>query len=230
MSKLSIAIQHTPNRVDRRQWVQAMLRQLWSENRDVPISLIEDSQLEGCWPTYRRALEAAGKAPHHLVLQDDLELCKHFIRTVEAVIRARPRNVISLYSNAQSVLTARERGESWIEKAGVCGPSMIWPTELISEFLDWQDRHIDPDFEFDTVRVSMWLIKTSKRSFATVPSLTQHLGYASSTLGLNSPTKIAAWYVGEQDSALGIDWSLGLASPITDTTYIHPEWWDHFHE
>ena len=230
MSKISIAIQHTPSRTDRRRWVQAMLAQLRSESTDLPVALVEDPGLAGCWPTYRRALEAAGDAPHHLVLQDDLELCRDFTKAVEEVIRVRPENVIALYTNAESVLKARELGESWIEKSGVCGPSMIWPTYLISEFLEWQDKHIDPDFEFDTVRVSMWLIKTSKRAFATVPSLTQHLGYQSSTLGLNSPTKIAAWYVGENRSALGIDWSRGLLSPTTDTTVIHPEWWDHFHE
>jgi hypothetical protein len=60
MTDLSIAIQHTPSRPDRRRWVHAMIKQLRNENASIPIALIEDSQLEGCWPTYRRALEAAG--------------------------------------------------------------------------------------------------------------------------------------------------------------------------
>lgn len=230
MTDLSIAIQHTPSRPDRRRWVRAMIKQLRSESASIPIALIEDLHLEGCWPTYRRALEAAGDASHHLVLQDDLGLCKDFIRSVEEVIRARPTNLIALYSNAKSVFTARERGESWVEKAGASGPSVIWPKDLIAEFLQWQDSHIDSSFEFDTVRVSMWLIKTSKKAYTTVPSLTQHLGFDSSTMGLNSPTKVAAWYVGEDRSALGIDWSQGLVSPPQDTTPIHKEWWDHFRE
>lgn len=230
MSDLSIAIQHTPSRADRRKWVQSMIKQLRSENPSIPIALIEDTQLEGCWPTYRRALEAAGGASHHLVLQDDVGLCRDFIPSVEEVIRARPNNLITLYTNADPVFTARDRGESWVEKAEVSGPSVIWPKELIAEFLEWQDTHIDKTFEFDTVRVSMWLIKTSKKAFATVPSLTQHLGSESSTLGLNSPTKVAAWYIGEDRSALGIDWSQGLSSPAKDTTHLHPEWWDAFRE
>lgn len=230
MIELSIAIQHTPSRVDRRKWVQAMLNQLRIENPNIPIVLVEDTQHKGCWPTYRRALEAAGDVSHHLVLQDDLGLCKDFIQSVKEVIRARPDNLIALYTNSASVLMARDRGESWIEKAGACGPSVIWPTPLIAEFLQWQDRHIDRNFEFDTVRVSMWLIKTSKKAFVTVPSLTQHLGYMSSTLGLNSPTKVATWYIGEDQSALGIDWSQGFSSPAKDTTTIHQEWWDYFRE
>lgn len=230
MTDLGIAIQHTPSRADRRKWVQAMLEQLRSENPNIPIAIIEDTQLEGCWPTYRRALEAAGDASHHLVLQDDLGLCRDFIRSVEEVIRARPKNLIALYTNAKSVLTARCRGESWVEKSGVSGPSVIWPNDLIGEFLQWQDTHIDRNFQWDTVRVSMWLIKTSKRAFATVPSLTQHLGCESSSLGLNNPVKVAAWYIGEDRSALGIDWSQGLSSPTKDTTPIHAEWWEHFRE
>lgn len=230
MTDLSIAIQHTPTWPDRRRWVQAMIKQLRSENASIRIELIEDAQLEGCWPTYRRALEAAGDASHHLVLQDDLGLCRDFIRSVERVIPARPNNLIALYTNSESVFTARDRGESWVEKAGACGPSMIWPKELIAGFLEWQDTHINNSFGFDTVRVSMWLIKTSKRAFATVPSLTEHLGSESSTLGLNSPTKVASWYIGEDRSALDIDWSRGLLSPAIDNTPIHEEWWDHFRE
>jgi hypothetical protein len=230
MIELSIAIQHTPSRADRRKWVRKMIEQLRAESPETLIALVEDTRREGCWPTYRRALEAAGDVSHHLVLQDDLELCKDFIQSVKEIIRARPDNLIALYTNADSVLTARQRGQSWVEKAGVCGPSVIWPKHLIAEFLQWQDRHIDQAFEFDTVRVSMWLIKTSKRAFATVPSLTEHLGYESSTLGLNSPTKVAAWYIGGGRSALEVDWSQGLSSPPKETTHIHPEWWDHFRE
>ena len=230
MIDLSIAIQHTPHREDRRQWARAIIEQLQNENPDVPIAVIEDTQCEGCWPTYRRALEAAVDASHHVVLQDDLGLCRDFIRSVKEVIRVRPENLIALYTNATSVLTARERGESWIEKAGVSGPAVVWPSGLIGEFLQWQDRHIDSSFEFDTVRVSMWLIKTSKRAFATVPSLTEHLGCESSTLGLNSRSKVAAWFIGEDRSALDIDWSLGVSTPVKDGSNVRPEWWEHFRD
>lgn len=227
MTALSIAIQHTPNRADRRQWVQAMLAQLRTENSNIPIAVIEDTYQEGCWPTYRRALEVAGDAPHHLVLQDDIGLCADFIRSVEEVIRARPNNLIALYTNAKAVLTVRERGESWLEKPGASGPSIIWPHELIDEFLEWQDRHIDRIFEWDTVRVSMWLIKTGKRAYATVPSLTQHLGCVSSALGLNDSNKVATWYIGDDRSGIGVDWSKGLSCPVSDTSHILPEWWQH---
>ena len=230
MTDLSIAIQHTPAYPDRREWVRAMVSQLSKENPDIPLTIIEDTEREGCWPTYRRALLAAGAASHHLVLQDDIGLCRDFIASVANVIRARPGNLISLYTNAAAVSKARAKGDAWIEKAGICGPAMIWPKDLIGEFLEWQDAHIDPAFAWDTVRVSMWLIKTSKRAFATVPSLTQHLGCGLSTMGLNGRSKVAAWYIGAETSALGIDWSQGLRSPERDSTSVRPEWWQYFHE
>ena len=230
MTDLSIAIQHTPAYSDRREWVRAMVSQLSKENPDIPLTIIEDTEREGCWPTYRRALLAAGSASHHLVLQDDIGLCRDFIASVANVIRARPGNLISLYTNAAAVSKARAKGDAWIEKAGICGPAMIWPKDSIGEFLEWQDAHIDPAFAWDTVRVSMWLIKTSKRAFATVPSLTQHLGCGLSTMGLNGRSKVAAWYIGAEKSALGIDWSQGLRSPERDSTSVRPEWWQYFHE
>jgi hypothetical protein len=193
------------------------------------VAVVEDTRGEGCWSTYRRALELAGASPHHLMLQDDLGLLD-FLRSVAAVIRARPHNLIALYTNSKVVTAVRERGESWLERPGVTGPAVIWPSDLIGEFLDWQDNHIDNRFEFDTVRTSMWLIKTGKRAFATVPSLTEHLGCVSSTLGLNDTNKVATWYLGDDRSAVDVDWSRGLAAPLTDVANVRPEWWAHCHD
>lgn len=230
MKDLSIAIQHTPTHADRRKWVQAMIAQLRSEDAQIPIVLVEDTNEAGCWPTYRRALEAAGDAPHHLMLQDDLGLCRDFIGAVREIIRARPASLVALYTNSGSVFKARQRGESWIEKAGVCGPAVIWPKQLIGEFIEWQDAHIDAGFPWDTVRVSMWLLKTSQKAFVTVPSLAQHLGHKASILGLNGRDKTATWYIGANQSGLGIDWSRGLSSPPKDITDIHPEWWERYRD
>lgn len=226
----SIAIQHTPAHADRRGWVRSMLGKLRAEQPAIRVEVIEDRERAGCWPTHLRALEAASDASHHLVLQDDVTLCKDFLASVREVIRARPNDLIALYSNSQSVFTARRRGESWIEKSGMAGPAVIWPNSLIDEFIEWQSAHITSDFPWDDVRISMWLIKTAKPAFATVPSLTQHLGYQASLLGLNGRNKVAAWYVGDNRSALGVDWSRGLVSPARDRTYIQPEWWQYFQE
>lgn len=228
MNDLGIAIQHTPHRADRREWVRAMLTQLRRESPRLRVTVVEDARREGCWPTYRRALEAAGTATHHVVLQDDLALCKAFVRSVRAVIRARPDSLVTLYTNSDAVFRARARGESWIENASGAGPALIWPNKLIGEFLRWQDAHIRREFPWDDLRVSMWLVKTGRRAFATVPSLIQHLGCGVSTLDLNGRSKVAAWYVGSEHSALDIDWSRGLSLPVKDNTPIRPLWWAYY--
>lgn len=230
MTNFTIAIQHTPQRADRRQWLQAMVDQLRAEDPAVSVAVVQDTRGEGCWSTYRRGLQLAGNAAHHLMLQDDLGLCTDFIHSVAGVIRARPNNLVALYTNSKTVAAVRERGESWLEKPGVTGPSVIWPRDLIGEFLEWEERHIDGSFEFDTVRASMWLIKTGKRAFATVPSLTEHLGCVSSTMGLNDSHKVATWYLGDDRSASDIDWSKGLESPLSDVANVRPEWWAYYRD
>jgi len=225
---LSIAIQHTPDHPDRRRWVQSMLEQLRAEDPAVRVEVVEDKQREGSWPTYLRTLKATSGASHHVVLNDDLTLCKDFMASVREVARARPNHLISLYTNSPKVFTARRRRESWIQNTGVEGAAVIWPTSLIYEFIEWQSTHVASDFPHEDIRVSMWLLKTAKPAFATVPSLAQHLGYQASLVGQNSSSKVAAWYLGNSRSALGIDWSQGFRSPARHTMRFDPEWWQYF--
>ena len=228
MTSLSIAIQHRPDRADRRQWTEAIIAQVRHEDSNVPISVVEDTQCAGFWPTFRRSLEAAGDVSHHLVLQDDLGLCKDFIKSVEELIRVRPGDLIELYTGSKFVPAVRERGESWLEKSSISGPAIIWPRDFIREFLNWQDKHIDQSCPYDDVRVSMWLVKTSKKAFATVPSLAEHLGSKSSTWDKIGSTQVAAWFIGEHRSGMNIDWSLGLDSPLHDPTDIRSKWWRYY--
>jgi len=230
MNNFSISIQHTPRFEDRRRWVRDMVSQLRYEKPDIQLKLVKDVKGEGCWPTYKRALLSAGDASHHIVLQDDLSLCFDFVNSVKEVISVRPDSLIALYANTNAVQRARIRRERWVEKPGLCGPAMIWPRSWINEFLKWEDRHIDPRFPWDTVRVSMWLIKTSRRVFATVPSLTQHLGCGLSTVGLNGRSKVASWFIGSTKSGVGINWNRGLDSPQRDPHNVRAEWWRYCHE
>ena len=225
MTKLSIAIQHRPDRADRRRWTEANIAQVRHENSNVSISVVEDIQCEGFWPTFRRSLEAARDGSHHLVLQDDLGLCKDFINSVEELVRVRPKDLIELYTGSKFVPAVRDRGESWLKKSSISGPATIWPRPFIDEFLSWQSKHIDQSCPYDDVRVSIWLMRTSKKAFATVPSLVEHLGWNSSTQGLNGPTRVATWFIGEHRSGMNIDWSRGLESPLQDPTDIRSEWW-----
>jgi len=224
----SIAIQHMPHCPERRRWLKSILRRLRAERPRIAIEVVEDKTREGCWPTYLRCLEAASGASYHLVLQDDITFCKDFVGAVAEVINARPRQLISLFTNSPAVYKARRRSETWIQDCAAAGPAVIWPRESITDFLEWQETHIATTLPWDDLRVSMWSIKTSKPIFATVPSLTQHLGFNTSLLGLNSRSKVATWYVGDKRSGLGIDWSQGFRAPARDRTQIRFEAWRYY--
>lgn len=224
----TVAIQHTPDRADRRKWVKSVVKRMRAERADIAIDVVEDKKREGCWPTYLRCLKAVSSASHHLVLQDDVTVCKDFLACVGEIIHVRPRSLISLYTSSRQVYAARRRGDSWIQDSSVAGLALIWPRELIGEFIRWQEDHIAQAFPGDDLRVSMWLIKTSKPIFATVPSLAQHLGSEASVLGLNARSKVAACYIGDKRSAIGIDWSQGLRFPLKDRTQILVESWRYY--
>jgi hypothetical protein len=226
----SVAIQHAPWAEDRRAWVRAMVEQLRDEAPELSIVIVADEARQGCWPTFRRALECGRAGTHHLLLQDDLELCRDFVATVNAAIEARPHDILNLYTCSDVVPLVRERGEAWLQKLGCAGPSMVWPRSLIAEFLAWQARHVVPEFQYDTVRASLWMIKTGRKSYATVPSLTQHLGAESSTLGLNDADKIALCYQGRERSGTEIDWTRGLETPLYDELGFSDDWWQHYRD
>ena len=164
------------------------------------------------------------------MLNDDLALCKDFVTSVRRVIRARPFNLVSLYTNSRVAFTAWRKRESWIQNSGVEGAAVVWPRALIAEFVAWQGVHLSSELRYEDVRVSMWLVKTRRPAFATVPSLAQHLGVGASLLGLNGSKKVAAWSIAPDRSALGIDWTQGLRSPVRDNMRIRPEWWGYFQE
>ena len=227
-ANFSIAIQHTPHDGNRRSWVKSMLEKFRAERPDLCVAIVADSERQGSWPTYLRTLRATAGAKHHLVLNDDITVCQDFLASVDKVIQARPGQIISLYTNSPWVPTARARGQAWIEKSLVASPALIWPTALIHEFIDWERFHIRNDFHWEDARISMWLHKTRRPAFATVPSLAQHLGCQASLVGLNGRSKVATWYVGDHRSALGIDWSRGLKSTTRDPAPIKREWWRYY--
>jgi len=110
-----------------------MLEKFRAERPDLCVDIVADTERQGSWPTYLRTLRATAGARHHLVLNDDITVCRDFLASVDKVIQARPGHIVSLYTNSPWVPTARARGQAWIEKSLVASPALIWPTALIHE-------------------------------------------------------------------------------------------------
>lgn len=229
MVQLSVTIQHVPWRKDRNIWTERVCDRLREEDPDLALTVVEDHERAGCWPTFRRALLAA-TGTHHVMLQDDVAICRDFLASTAAAIRARPADLLSLYTQSPMIEEARARGFAWLENPGESGPALVWPTALIPEFLEWQARHINPDFDSDTLRVSMWGLKTRRTTYATAPSLVQHLGSTSSSMNLDHPGRVSPFYIGSETSGLTIDWSRGLEAPPVDGKGINNHWWRYYHD
>lgn len=121
---LSIAIIHAPWSTERAANVRDLLEQL-------PGALVVDDvdregslkvgNRRGCWPLARWAWCAADPtATHHLVLEDDAQLCDGFLSHVESAIAREPAACLSLFRGARD-----------------CSVATIMPVPIIAEWLTW---------------------------------------------------------------------------------------------
>lgn len=172
---LSAAVMHAAWAVERRPWVQSIFAEADQANQEV--SLIQDTKREGVWPTAKRAWEAIDiGATHHLVLQDDVVLCPNFFEVVKEVIAARPNHPIGPFTRRGACVEAAARGEFWATiDGGAWGPAFILPVPMLREYLAWERVNVRTNFPHDDERLAMFLTATKRPSWATVPSLVEHV-------------------------------------------------------
>lgn len=175
---------------------------------------------KGVWWNGKRCHNAyRNNHTHQLVLQDDLKLCKNFIESVLAVIRANPNSLISLYTPYANAVPMLEKNKHWITRNAITGQAMLMPVEMEKEWQLWQLRHI-PDQDNakgDDFRISWWLDQTGNKAWYIIPSLVQHIGNMRSTLGYNNPLKYSKVFLGEEVSGENIDWTKGMDNPAKMT-------------
>lgn len=221
--RLSLAITHVNTRPDRRAHVANMLRKMGGPdalNRDTVRWQVTVDSGKGLWPNHWRSWASgmmASGATHHMVMEDDLTLCEDFIEGVREAISWAPHGPISIYSNRKVIEECRRVGSSWARvEDGMWGQALILPTEQVTEFIRWDREYLRPDaFAYDT-RLVMWSLSTGKGIWCTVPSLVDHAGAASSTIGYSDARRISRWFIGEDVSALSVDWSKGVEDPPRD--------------
>jgi hypothetical protein len=208
--RLSVAIMHVPDVVARAETVRRMLRGLHGLSR---VTLVQDPDRRGTWPTAKRAWQSGvvAKGTHHLVLQDDVELCVDFVPQLLRAVAQRPLDVIAPYANRAVIEEAEQLGLSWVGiPDGAWGQAILLPTPWVAEFLQWERRWVRPEWEAfkgDDTRVVLWMYCTGRIAWATVPSLVQHLMPADSTIGFNNPKRVARRY---RRLAGSLDWTRGV--------------------
>lgn len=200
MIKLSIAVMHHPKRAH---MLPALLDAIGA-----PATVITDHDSAGVWPTARRAWEAYdAEATHHLVIQDDVQLCRNFHQAAVNALTAQHRSPVTFYANRKHIETAAANGVNWaVIPDGVWGPAFCLPTQHIKPWLVWCDEYVAPSFKHDDERLAMYLLSIEEPVWCTVPSLAEHLCATESLLGQGNKNRVARRYIGDADP-LEIKWS-----------------------
>ena len=130
----------------------------------------------------------ASAATHHLVLQDDVDLCPGFAEEVVEAVASRPNDPLYLFAEwgtrtGQMARLAALRGVSWAEDADpILSPqAIVMPTQLAGAFVDYVATHPEVPQD-DALALGDFLRDRGARTFISVPNLVEHAG-APSLLG-----------------------------------------------
>lgn len=213
--RLSVAVMHHPKRAH---MIERVANGISSNGRD-NVTIVEDTYSEGLMATARRAWHAFPfDATHHLVLQDDVAVCRDFVRSVCKVITHKPRDPIGLYAPRKVIEEARAAGSAWaVINDGVWGQAVLLPVPLWRMFFLWCDLHFNGDaYPHDDIRLMLFCLSKGLPVWTTVPSLVEHLCPSDSIIGYSNANRVARWFIGEHVSGTTVDWSKGLQSPPVD--------------
>lgn len=198
--------------LERRQEIRKLVASLNS-----PLTAIHwDINHRGSWYGHLNALlfYRDCNSTHHLVIEDDVEVCDHFMDILNEAVEAVPDQVISIYSaRAEKAKTAwaLKHDSSWFRNAhGASGQGVLFPRHLLDDFLVWERRNCPAEMKYEDTRLYGWMNESGLLTWNTVPSLIEHTQPMQSMLGFNNQGKVAAWY--EKHPPV-IDWRKGLPSP-----------------
>jgi hypothetical protein len=222
---LSLAVMHASFDSERRAMLISLERALGGrvglDTYTNGWNYIKDGSRDGVWPTARRAWldYARYDTSHHLVIQDDIVVCKDFLASVRAALEAQPHHPVSFFDLSRTITDAQAKGLSWaVRRSLSMAQAVAIPTKYIQPAIRWIDQHVKPTAEGDDERFSAYFLTHGIDVWYTVPSLVEHVDNGRSLLGHPDklPTgkrRVAASFIGTNRSGLDIDWRIGLEKP-----------------
>lgn len=184
MVKLSICIMTHPKRLN---YAKSLFNQL-SIYKDINVSIVNDINSEGhSFNGFQAWLNYDLNSTHHLVLEDDVQLCNNFIEKVYEIINVNNNELISLFhiKNKQIQL--------FKEKYNYCpmnriswNQAIILPTKLVIQMFDF----IKNDFEYKWTDdfLTAFCKEYQIPMLLTIPNLVQHILPKNSIVG--NPPKL----------------------------------------
>lgn len=227
MISLSVAMMAHPKRRDAAQQILTELGQ------EIPIVWDE---INNRWDTGRRSMLAYDPGcTHHLVIQDDVIVCRDLIAGVRRALeyvpddaplcgyvgRVRPQKEAT-FRAAQEAFRV---GASFVTMHTLnWGPLIVVPTGCIPEMISYCDPLPVPNYDKRLSRY--WELSRKVRVWYAWPNLVDHRdgpslvpGRIGTDRSQNKSCRVAHNFLGEDRSALEVDWSgpvvhAGIASPI----------------
>lgn len=180
----------------------------------IPHAVIHiDTGRKGSWHTHREAmLNCTLNETHHVVLEEDTDVCANFIATVNAIIKAQPNKIISLF-NFRSIHKgndiANKQGRHFFTRDGSTGQGIIFPVKLMKEWISWSDSRIPANVPYEDTRLYAYLKSTRQVLWICVPNIVEHLLPSASLVDskLNNKNRVSPDFIGTDVSGTEIDWS-----------------------
>jgi hypothetical protein len=208
---ISVAIMAHPRRAS---WVPQLEEQIGGN-----VQVVWDERNDR-WDTGRRSLLAYHEdATHHVVIQDDALVCRDLLAGLRQIAAQAGNRPVGLYTGnlrpshhlvAANLAAARHSGTPWWEGEGPWwGVGIMLPTVDIPKVVAWGDSK--PQIANYDMRISRWYLSQNRPCWYTVPSLVEHRhgdGNPSLVPGRTATNRCARWFIGEDRSALDIDWSV----------------------
>jgi len=198
----------------REQWIPGLVDAI-----DADVQVVWDRQNDR-WDTGRRSLLAYDPAAsHHLVVQDDALVCRDLVAGLEQAVLHTGDHPLGLYMGmvrpstakvSRRIEDARIVGSRWVKMEGPWwGVAIVIPTGHIDQLVEWADRR--SDIENYDKRISRWYrTVTGIDCWYPFPSLVEHRhGDDNPSLvpGRTATNRRAYLFIGQDTSALDIDWS-----------------------
>lgn len=189
---LSLAVMYRP---ERRVHAQAVARRAGAQLICDPRADLPPTP-DGTWRTASRAwrLGLLAGSTHHVVLQDDVDLCPRFTELARRAVQSRPHDAITFYANRAECADAAKEGSNWAilpANGWRMGQALALPSEHLAPMI----RHGATASGCDAERFASYLQACKLPFWATVPSLVEHGAPSSSLIGYNnrSRTSRVSW-------------------------------------
>lgn len=136
--------------------------------------IILDKNHDGALATAKKAWSMKTDAPFVMVMNDDVELCKDFMKYCEKIITLHPDDVVSLFSyklRKRKQVRQRARRTPYVRTDEVMGQAVIMKSEYVSQCLAYWSDDLSDD-----ANIGRWANDHQIPILTTLPCIVQHIG------------------------------------------------------